>query len=117
MKGYYIPGGYFPIKVTGVPVGKFANTSKRYPNVFYGRAPKSFSPPRGTNSTTTNYITGTANANRIYFKKYSDTCLPLWWNESIGRKIIKEFCKKVHWQTLAAVILGFSTLSFINPQI
>ena len=72
---------------------------------------------RGTNSTTTNYITGTANANRIYFKKYSDTCLPLWWNESIGRKIIKEFCKKVHWQTLAAVILGFSTLSFINPQI
>ena len=69
------------------------------------------------NSTTTNYITGTENANRIHSKKYSDTCLPLWLNESIGRKIIKEFYKNVHWQSLAAVILGFSTLSGTNPPI
>ena len=32
-------------------------------NLFYGRVPNSFPPLRGTNSTTTNYITGTANFN------------------------------------------------------
>ena len=31
--------------------------------LFYGRVPKSFPPLRGTNSTTTNNITGTANFN------------------------------------------------------
>ena len=31
--------------------------------LFYGRVPNSFPPVRGTNSTTTNYITGTANSN------------------------------------------------------
>ena len=38
-------------------------------------------------------------ANRISFKKYiySDTCLPLWYNESIGTKILKEFYKNVQW--------------------
>ena len=31
--------------------------------LFYGRVPNSFPPVRATNSTTTNYITGTANSN------------------------------------------------------
>ena len=31
--------------------------------MFYWRVPNSFSPPRGTNLTATNYITGTANFN------------------------------------------------------
>ena len=31
--------------------------------LFYGRVPNSFPPLRGSNSTTTNYITGTANSN------------------------------------------------------
>ena len=31
--------------------------------LFYGCVPNSFPPVRGTNSTTTNYITGTANSN------------------------------------------------------
>ena len=48
----------------------FENTPKRYQNLVYGRVPNSFPPLRGTNSTTTNYIAGTAylNSNKDNFR-------------------------------------------------
>ena len=45
----YKSGGRTPLKGTRI--------------LFYGRVPNSFPPVRATNSTTTNYITGTANSN------------------------------------------------------
>ena len=57
-------GGYYPIKVTGVLVGRISRTPLKGTRIlFYGRVPNSFPPLRGTNSTTTNVITGTANFN------------------------------------------------------
>ena len=55
-------GGYSPIKVVRVLVGKFREHPIKVPEsfcFFYWRVPNSFAPLRGTNSTT-NYITGTA---------------------------------------------------------
>ena len=52
--------GYFHVKVTGVLIGKKVKGTRI---LLYGHVPNSFPPLRGTNSTTTNYITGTANFN------------------------------------------------------
>ena len=68
-----------------------------------GRVPYSFPPLRGTNSTTTNYITSTAN-----FKSNKDN---FWTLSSQG------LFESIVINLLAAVILGFSTLSGTNPQI
>ena len=56
------PHGVFPHKSDGGSRRKILRTLlKRNRNLFYGYVPNSFPPLRGTNSTTTNYITGTAN--------------------------------------------------------
>ena len=57
------PRGVLPIKVTGCSSETFVNTPKGTRILFYGRVPNLFPLLRGTNSTTTNYITGTANFN------------------------------------------------------
>ena len=52
------------MKVMGLPCGKVSRTPLKGTRIlFYGCVPNSFPPLRGTNSTTTNYITGTANVN------------------------------------------------------
>ena len=70
----------------------------------YGHVPNKFPPLRGTNSTITNYITGTANL-------YSNvqTVSSQGFFESIVINLTET--------TLAAMILGFGTLSGTNPQI
>ena len=59
------PEGYSRrTKVTRVVVGKFREPApyiKGTRILFYGHVPNSFPPLKGANSTTTNYITGTAN--------------------------------------------------------
>ena len=84
----------------GVLVGKFQGTRI----LFYGRVPNSIPPLRGSNSTTTNNITGTTNfnTNNDNFLKFSSQGL----FESI---VINLYPRSV--STLAAVILGFGTLS------
>ena len=59
------PQGVLPGKSDGDSRRKFLRTPlKGIRNLFqYGRVPNSLPPLRGTNSTTTNYITGTANFN------------------------------------------------------
>ena len=59
------PEGVLPDKSDRGSRRKFLRTPlKGTRNLFqYGRVPNSFPPLRGTNSTTTNYITGTANFN------------------------------------------------------
>ena len=63
--------------------------------------------PRGTNSTTTNYITGTANfnSNKDYFRTLS------------SQGLFESIVINLPETTLGSVILGFSFLSSINPQI
>ena len=59
-------GGYSPMNWRGCLSGNFENTPKRYQNLVLWAChlvTNSFSPPRRTNSTTTNNITGTANFN------------------------------------------------------
>ena len=75
--------------------------------LFYGRVPNSFPPLRGTNSTTTNYITGTANfnSNKDNFRTLS--------SQGLFESIVINLTET----TLAAVILGFSSLSGTSPQI
>ena len=96
------PGGEgeLPYKSDGGGlVEKFQEHPKRYQN--------SFPPLRGTNSTTTNYITCTANFNsdKVNFQTLS----------SQGR--FESIVINLTETTLAAVILGFSSLSGTNPQI
>ena len=56
--------GYSPIKVTGAARQKMLRTPLKGTRIlFYGCVPNSFQPLRDTKSTTTNYITGTANFN------------------------------------------------------
>ena len=58
--------GVLPYKSDAGDRRKISRTPPKGTRIFYyGRVPKSLSPPRGTNSTTTNYITGTANAKNI----------------------------------------------------
>ena len=57
-------GGVLPYKSDGVARRKISITPLKGTRIlFYGRFPNSFTPLRGTNSTTTNVITGTANFN------------------------------------------------------
>ena len=72
--------------------------------MFYGRVPNSFPTLRGTNSTITNYITGTANfnSNKDNFRILS------------SQGLFESIVINLH---LAAVILGISSLSGTNPQI
>ena len=72
--------------------------------LFYGRVPNLFPSLRGTNSISTNHITGTVNfnSNKDNFRTLSSQGL----FESI---VINLY--------LAAVILGFSTQSCNNPKI
>ena len=70
----------------------------------YGHVPNKFPPLRGTNSTITNYITGTANLNSNV-----QTVSSQGFFESIVINLTET--------TLAAMILGFGTLSGTNPQI
>ena len=62
---------------------------------------------RGTNSTTTNYITGTPNfnSNENSFRTLS------------SQRLFGSIVINLTETTLAAVILDFSTLSGTNPQI
>ena len=56
------PHGVLPHKSDGGSRRKILRTLlKRNRNLFYGCVPNLFPHLRGTNSTTTNYITGTAN--------------------------------------------------------
>ena len=73
----------------------------------YGHVPNKFPPLRGTNSTITNYITGTANLNSN--KDDVQTVSSQGFFETIVINLTET--------TLAAMILGFSTLSSTNPQI
>ena len=70
----------------------------------YGHVPNKFPPLRGTNSTITNYITGTANLNSNV-----QTVSSQGFFEGIVINLTET--------TLAAMILGFGTLSGTNPQI
>ena len=59
----YAPGDT-PYKSVGGACHKIWRTSLEGTRILlYGRVPNSFPPLRGTDSTTTNYITGTANFN------------------------------------------------------
>ena len=69
--------------------------------------PNKFPPLRGTNSTVTNYMTGTANLNSN--KDDVQTVSSQGFFETIVINLTET--------TLAAMILGFSTLSSTNPQI
>ena len=66
--------GYSPIKVTGAAHQKMLRTPLKGTRIlFYGRVPNSFQLLRDTKSTTTNYITGTANFNsnlKITFRHF-----------------------------------------------
>ena len=76
--------------------------------LFYGRVPNSVQPLRDTKSTTTtNYITGTAN-----FNSNKDDFRTL-----CSRRLFESIVINLTETTLAAVILGFSTLSGTNSQI
>ena len=58
------PEGVLPFKGDGVARWKISRTPLKGTRILlYGRVPNSFPPLRGTDSTTTNYITGTANFN------------------------------------------------------
>ena len=67
--------------------------------LFYGHVPNSFPPLRGTNSTTTNHIT----SNKDNFRTLS--------SQGLFESIVINLTET----TLAAVILGFSTVT--NPEI
>ena len=59
-----MPRGILPYKSVGGACHKILRTPLEGTRIlFYGRVPNSFPPLRGTDSTTTNYITGTANFN------------------------------------------------------
>ena len=64
MRSSWLPtslGGVIPYKSDGGARREFLRTPLKGTRIlFYGRVPNSFPPLRGTNSTTTNYITGTA---------------------------------------------------------
>jgi len=97
-----------PIKVTGVLVGKFRWTPLKGTRIlFYGRVPNSFPSLRGTNSTTTNYTTGTPNfnSNENSFRTLS------------SQRLFESIVINLTETTLAAVILDLSTRSGTNPQI
>ena len=55
--------GALPYQSEGVLVGNSITPLKGTRILFYGRVLNSFPPLTGTNSSTTNYITGTANFN------------------------------------------------------
>ena len=60
----HFPGGILPYKSDGGARRKISTIPLKGTRIlFYGRVPNSFTPLRGTNSTTTNVITGTANFN------------------------------------------------------
>ena len=73
--------------------------------LFYVRVPNSFPPLTGTNSATTNYITGTPNfnGNENSFRTLS------------SQRLFGSIVINLTEATLAAVILDFSALS--GPQI
>ena len=73
--------------------------------MFYVRVPNSFPPLTGTNSATTNYITGTpnVNGNENSFRTLS------------SQRLFGSIVINLTEATLAAVILDFSALS--GPQI
>ena len=106
-------GAVLPYKREGMFVEKILRTSplKSYQNLFFcgggGGVSEINFHPRGTNSTTTNYITGTANfnSNKDYFRTLS--------SQGLFESIIINLTET----TLGSVILGFSFLSSINPQI
>ena len=75
--------------------------------MFYGRDPNSSPPLRGTNSTTTNFITGTANFNS---RNYNFGTLS-------SQDLLESIVINLTETTLAAVSFGFSTLSGTNPPI
>ena len=59
-----MPRGILPYKSVGGACHKILRTPLEGTRIlFYGRVPNSFPPLRGTNSTTTNNVTGTANFN------------------------------------------------------
>ena len=101
-------GGVPSYKKDGGACRKISTTHLKGTRIlFYGRVPNSFPPLRGTNSITTNFITGTANCNsrKHNFRTVSSQAL----FESIVINLTEA--------TLAAVIFGFSTLRGTNPQI
>ena len=103
-----IPRGVLPCKSDGGAGRKISRALLKGTRIlFYGRVPNSFSPLRGTNSTATNYITDTAdfNSNTDNFRRLSSQWL------------FESFVINLTETTLAAVILGFSTLSGNSPQI
>ena len=66
--------GLLPYKSDEAASRKISTTPLKGTRIlFYGRVPNSFPPLRGTNSTTTNYITGTANfnSNKDNFRTFS----------------------------------------------
>ena len=106
-------GAVLPYKRDGMFVEKILRTSplKSYQNLFFlwgaGGVSEINFHPRGTNSTTTNYITGTANfnSNKDNFRTLS--------SQGLFESIVINLTET----TLGSVILGFSFLSSINPQI
>ena len=101
-------GGVLSYKRDGGARRKISTTPLKGTRIlFYGRVPNSFPPLRGTNSTTTNYITGTANfnSNKDNFRTLS--------SQGLFESIVINLTET----TLAAVIFGFNTLSGTNPQI
>ena len=79
--------------------------------MFYGRVQNSFPPLRGTNSTTTNHITGTANV-----KSGKDNFRTLSSQGTFESIVLNLYPNKAYVSSLAEVILGFGTLRGTNPQ-
>ena len=104
-KTLFLSGGELPYKSNGGARRKISRTPPKGTRIlFYGRVPNSFPPLRGTNSTTTNQITGTANfnCNNDNFRTLS------------SQGPFKSIVINLTETTLAAVILGFNTLSGTN---
>ena len=77
-RGLSTPRGVLPYKSDGGTCRKLLRTPLKGTRIlFYGRVPNSFPPLKGTNSTTTNYITGTANfnSNKDNFPTHSSQAL------------------------------------------
>ena len=102
-----IPRGVLPCKSDGGARRKISRAPLKGTRIlFYGRVPNSFPPLRGTNSAAANYITGTENfnSNKDNFRTLSSQLL------------FESFVINLTETTLAAVILGLSTLSGTRIQ-
>ena len=90
------PRGGSPCKSDGVALRKISRTPLKGTRIlFYARVPNSFSPLRGTNSTTTNYITGPAsfNGNKDKFRTLSSQGL----SENIVINLYLNYNKAYHF--------------------